>query len=244
MSAANDMRQALVLLTKAMNSMSVAQAGPRRRRRRRAGGSTQVVPVPMTLSSVPSSSSRRRRKRRGKAGSANSDLSQGLIRLQRRELVKVVKADASGQLSDSFDITPGTMSFLAALSKSFERSKWHRVRIYWKPLVGGMVGGLVTLGVDWDFAGSAPDRTKISSYSPNMSWALREDTETAPLVLPPARLASRLWYLHNSTTSDYPDRGPGKIWVVGSTSDKDSFGGEVGEIWVDYDITMAGTCPA
>lgn len=104
-----------------------------------------------------------------------------------------------------------------------------------------MAGGLVTLGIDWDFKGTAPTREQISAYTPNATWAIREDCETCPLVLPPARLQSRRFYLHNSD-GDYVDRGPCKVWIAGAAPDEKSL--EVGEVWVEYDVTMSGTCPA
>lgn len=104
------------------------------------------------------------------------------------------------------------------------------------------MGGLVTFGADWDFAGSAPARDKVSSYTPNSTWAIREDCENNPLVLPSSKLMSRKYYLHNGTGDDF-DKGPCKIWIVG-TAQRDQANVEVGEVWVSYDITMSGTMPA
>lgn len=154
----------------------------------------------------------------------------------------VVKADAAAGLSGSFNLVPSSFSFLSTISKSFERSVWHKVHFYWKPLVGGLVGGLVTMGVDWDWKGSQPDRTQISAYTPNSTVAVREDCQTCPLALPPAKLQSRKYYFHNSD-GDWVDRGPAKIWIAGSVQ-SDQASKEIGEIWAEYDITMLGTCPA
>lgn len=238
MSAANDMRQAIGLLTKAMNQMSVAQASPKRRRRR--ARKAAQAPSQATATARP-----RRRRQRKRAGVANfnSDLSAGVIRLQRRELALEVSTDAQGRISTSLEIIPSSFSFLATLSKSFERSKWHSVSFCWKPLVGGLVGGLVTLGVDWDFKGDTPEVTKASAFTPNSTWAIREDCENNPLVLPASRLQSRAWYMHNATNSDKIDMGPAKLWVLGSAqSDQKSV--KIGQVWVSYDLTMSGTTPA
>lgn len=240
MSAVNDMRQAISLLTKAVSSMAVAPAPSRRRRRRRARA--QVQPAQATSPVANGGRKRRRRRNRAAVAPMQADLSAGVIRLQRRERVKVVKATDKAEISDSFDVVPSSFAFLSTLSKSFERSVWHRVSFCWKPLVGGLVGGLVTFGVDWDFAGSVPDRTKVSSYTPNSTWAVREDCENNPLILPASRLMSRQYYMHNSA-GDAIDKGPCKIWVVGGVQN-DQAKLEIGEIWVSYDITMSGTMPA
>lgn len=237
MSAANDMRQAVALLTKAISNMSTAQASPRRRRRRRARN--KAVPTPALPQPRPQ---RRRNRKRGGVANYNSDLSAGLIRLQRMEMAIEVSTDASGKIATSVDVIPSAFSFLATLSKSFERSKWHSVSFCWKPLVGGLVGGLVTFGVDWDFKGSTPDVNKASSFTPNSTWAIREDCENNPLVLPSSRLQSRTWYMHNASDADYVDRGPAKVWILGSAPDQK--GVKVGQVWVTYDLTMSGTCPA
>lgn len=237
MSAANDMRQAIGLLTKAMNQMSVAQASTKRRRRR-ARKAGQASAAQMTAATPR----RRRQRRRAGVANFNSDLSAGVIRLQRRELALEVSTDASGKISNSLEILPSSFSFLATLSKSFERSKWHSVSFCWKPLVGGLVGGLVTFGVDWDFKGDTPDVSKASAFTPNSTWAIREDCENNPLVLPTSRLQSRTWYMHNSG-ADKIDMGPAKLWILGSAQ-SDQKSAKIGQVWVSYDITMCGTMPA
>lgn len=185
---------------------------------------------------------RRRRPRRGKTASVANE---GTITLNRSELltkisIPVTLASNKGKI----DIFPSSFSFLKNISSSFDRLIWNSLKIYYKPAIGTAYGGLVSVGMDWDFIADEIDRKAISSLTPNISTAAWQDTETKPLVLPQSRLQSRKYYFPNNTKAGDVDRGPGRLhWAVEGTSNKDS-GTVLGEIWATYSVTMQGTNPA
>lgn len=115
------------------------------------------------------------------------------------------------------------------------------MRFYYKPAVGTTYGGLVALGMDWDFQGVDVERSKISAFTPSQTMAAWADTESRAMVLPSDKLMSRNWYTPRSDA--WQDRGPGKLhWAVEGTAE--TGGKTLGEIWVDYTVVMEGTNPS
>lgn len=166
----------------------------------------------------------------------------GDIAISRQEMVQTIKL-ASGKTEGGghVDLAPESFTFLKSLFRSFDRVKWTRMAFYYKPAVGTTYGGLVSIGVDWDYGqADTTDRAQISAYTPNASFAAWSDTQKSPMVLPAARLMSRTWYLPRATA--FQDKGPGKIhWAASGSSET----GEttLGELWVDYSVIMSGTNP-
>lgn len=168
----------------------------------------------------------------------NQALGPGEMVFRRSELVtSVTVARATASKVGSVEITPDSFSFLKGIATAFERVKWNRLAFYWKPAVGTTVGGLIAMGVDWDWSDPARDRRAVVSYTPSVSHAAWQDTESRPLVLSNSRLQSRNWY---SPNAEKFDKGPGILaWAADvSTQSADLL---LGEIWVSYEVHFAGT---
>lgn len=187
------------------------------------------------MTQVSAGPSRRRRNRKRGCG----PLGEGEIRLARRELLASVKLAANASsVKGHFDVEPGSFSLLKSIASSFERSRWERVHVMWKPAVSMTYGGLITYGVDWDFKGEDPERAGVSAFTPVNTHAVFADSTKSPLVMPPARLNTRQWYSHQS--SDLFDKGPGRIcYCAEGTSSANVT--VLGEFWVDYSLVMQGT---
>lgn len=205
-----------------------ARRAPRRRNRRR----NTAVPTPGTSTTPVSNPMRSRRRRRQRNG---CNLTEGEIRLRRRELLTTVevKAGTSSVLSQ-VDLEASKFKFLASLYNSFERIKFHRLAIVYKSAVGTTVGGMITYAIDWTCSSDPKDRATLSSYTPNMSHPVWESPK-AGIQLPAARLQSRAWYVNNSA-ADIVDRCPARLLYAAEAAPQ-----VVGEIWVEYDVTMSGT---
>lgn len=218
-----------------------------KKKKQRNASASQVMQMLQKLAVVgaPAPTQKKSRKRRKKLGLGSGVSDDGVIHLHRSELVSSVSLDANASTSKGIvAIKPSSFSFLKNLSSSFDRLRWNSLEFYYKPAVGTVYGGLVSLGVDWDGSSAAKDwnRQKISSLTPNSSSAAWADTQANPLRLPTNKLQSRLWYTPN-TGSDLNDQGPGNlVWAVDGKSDSSKF--TVGEIWAKYSVTMAGTSPS
>lgn len=200
----------------------------------------QIAKLSVSVGKTKPRPARKRRNKRTKKVSSQGDCT---VVISRSELVHSCTTGADGLANGNVNIRPDSFSFLKGFAKSFDRTKWQRVAFSYRPAVGTTVGGLISMGVDWDFSSNATTRAKICGLSPNVSFACWENTEKRPLVLPSSRLMSRDWY-SNSTTSVAVayDTGPGILsWAVEAPSAKSTV---VGEIWVDYTVTMCGTNPA
>lgn len=184
----------------------------------------------------------KRRKRRPRNRGTARDSGEGSITVSRHELlttvtIPVTKEDAAGTV----EIEPSAFSFLANLSKSFERYRFHKAKFYWKPAVGTVYGGMFAMGVDYDgSSGGNQTRKDIVAYTPNQTGALWSDTQRTPMVIPTARLMSRKWLLTSATGFD-AKVGNLKWAVSGETAA--TAAKTVGEIWVEYTIEFQGTQP-
>lgn len=186
---------------------------------------------------------RRRRLRRKATASGGGVSGDGMITLSRRELLQSIKLEANKDTSTGMiDLIPTSFSFLKSLSASFDRLKWNKLRVYYKPAVGTVYGGLVSYGMDWDFATNPSNRESVASLTPSVTCAAWQDTESKALMLPTNRLQSRAWYLPNTDDAKPLDKGPGRL-LWGATGKKESTVTVLGEIWVEYSVTMQGTNP-
>lgn len=176
---------------------------------------------------------RKKKKRTRRPRNAGS----GEIVVRRKELLAEFKTAAEGgDILKKFALIPKTMTWLKTLAKAFEKYQWLSVKAMWKPAVGTVVGGLVTLGMRWDEADQDPaSRTAIVALTPNRTHAVWEDGERLPLIIPTDKLQTRKWYIVGGKGSD---GGPGQIEIGVSTSEK---GILMGELWVEYTIRMSGT---
>lgn len=133
---------------------------------------------------------------------------------------------------------PKSFAFLATLFNSFERIKYVKLHISYRPAVGTTQGGMVSYAIDWTSSQKDKDRKALSSFTPNCAHAAWQDTSSKPLVLPPSRLQSRVWYLNNDG-ADLVDRAPGRLlYAVDASSSVELV---VGELWVDYEVVLSGT---
>lgn len=189
--------------------------------------------------SAPASKPKKKRKRKAKKNI--NRLEEGAVTVSRHELLGdismgVNKSSAVGH----FDLIPDSFGFLKNLMKSFERIRWKKIHVYYKPAVGSTYGGLVTVGMDWDWASEDVSRAKLAGMTPSFTCAAWNDTESRPMIIPPARIQARAWYSPNLSSADYIDKGPGKLhWACNgdsSTSTK-----ILGELWIAYTVDLLGT---
>lgn len=183
---------------------------------------------------------KKRRNRKNKTSARSVNLNQGEIVISRRELVNTVTLDQGKTESNGYLVLkPSNFTFLNTLSKSFERFKFMKVHIYYKPAVGTTYGGLIALGIDYDVqTPTTLTRAKVVAQTPSVSVPLWQDTEGRPLIIPPNRLQSRAWYV--STASDTVDTAPATLFFSASASSS-STKMTLGEIWVDYTVMFSGT---
>lgn len=180
----------------------------------------------------------RNRRRRPKKTAVDQE---GMITLRRSELVASLTTDDKGKVNSSLLLAPKSFKFLAGIAKSFERSRWLKMHVFYRPAVSVTKGGLVALGVDWDGASEIATLTReqISTFTPSQHFAVWKDTAANPMILPPSKLQSRIWYQHN--TSVDVDAAPARLRVcVEATEVKSQL---IGELWVAYEIQMQGTGP-
>ena len=161
---------------------------------------------------------------------------EGVLRLNKIELVKSVTVGARSTYVGELTIIPDSFPLLSSLFVSFERVKWLALEFFWKPAVGTTEGGLVTYGIDWDRESvTASSRADIALYAPSHTNAIWADTASQPMVLPQSRLMSRAYYTPRS--SDNTEQGPGSLVVfVDGPANK-----IVGELWARYSVELSGT---
>lgn len=189
----------------------------------------------------------KRKRRRARGGGIMPSPSivgeEGAVRLSRCEILSTVVLPKSAALAvGHVDLVPDNFAFLKSLFRSFDRIRWESMVFYYKPAVGTVWGGLITFGMDWDFASSDVRREQLSAFSPSMTCAAWADSESKPMVLAPSRLMSRAWYLP-SGKGDMVDKGPGKMhWALTGTVSQNDV--TVGELWCRYTCVLQGTNPA
>lgn len=191
---------------------------------------TAMAAMKMAPVAAPKPKKRRNRRRR------NAVSSEGEITLTRKELLKTITVPAGkDEVAMSINLRPDEFPFLKGLGDVFERVRWLKMTIHYKPAVSLTTAGLVALGVDWDSKSAATTREKVAAYTPSSTFAVWQDTEKQPMVLPPAKLQSRAWY--SMTSSENTDRQPGQL-VVAATGPPSS---TLGELYCTYTVQMMGT---
>lgn len=225
-----------------MKAMQAGGAIPKRRGKAR-GSKPKSTPNNLGASQagvVSVGGSGRSRRKRNKVRMQGG---QGTITLSRREMLRSVKVGPanSAYAADSVEIQPNKFQFLKQFTM-FDKVKWQKLHIFYKPGVGANFNGFVSYGVSWDMETTDPkDREAISALTPNMSHALWFDGEARPLVCPQSKLAMRAWYTPTDT-KDLVERGPGKILIGATTSGQtNTTAMVVGELWADYTVTLTGS---
>lgn len=201
--------------------------------------------APLTMASLVTAMSKAQvapkpKKKRAPRRKNNPSREDGSITLTRTELVTTLTLSNASSAVGHIDLLPDSFPFMKAVFAAFDRLKWLKLHMYYKPAVGTVYGGLVSFGMDWDFSSVDVNRSKISGFSPNCTIAAWADGENRPLVIPPNKLMSRSWYTPRQ--GDWVDKGPGKIhWAINGKRDA----GEttIGELWVSYTVQMFGTNP-
>lgn len=181
----------------------------------------------------------------------------GEFTFSRKEyLGQIETTKPSGKSSASYGksvfLTPQAMPWLKNLSKCFERYRWNSLTVQYIPDVGATKDGSIAMGIDWDQSnvssqsfglkdevwGSGDyDRLGVVSLTPSQVTPL---WKPASIALPKGLLQSRKWYTAPSK-DDVPespsDFGTGFLAVFASSSDAMV----VGDVWVSYSVTFAGT---
>lgn len=176
------------------------------------------------------------KRKRNRAKRKNAENS---TRVSRRELALTVKMQADGTYAKALSLNPSSacLPWLSGLLKSFEQLVWHRMNISWVPQVATTSAGSVAIGVDWASKLSDTDatRAKVAALTPVLDVPL---WQRGSLTVPPQRLQSRRFY--TTDTSDPYDSCPGSL-LVNVTKNADLASKPVGEIWIDYSVSLYGT---
>lgn len=164
----------------------------------------------------------------------------GSISIYRTEMIKSVAAGDGGDVKFTFKVEPSQFPFLQGLGKCFEKVRWQKIHVWWKPAASYQTSGMLAMGWDWDAADNfaAPDRAAIMQYTPSVSCHIRDDCQKNPLVVPPARLKSIGWLAPDGGGNPITQR-PGTLCVsIDSNMKKDEL---VGELYIQYRVQMSGT---
>lgn len=156
------------------------------------------------------------------------------IRFSRTELVASVTLAANKTANGGIKVHPDSAPILKKLATAFTRAKWERCNFYYKPLVGAMYSGAITMGVDWDNEQLASTRETVAAYAPSATLPLREDGESKPIKLSPDKMRARTWWCF---TDDQPNlAGPATLaWAAAGESAI-----TVGEIYMTYTVVLDG----
>lgn len=172
-------------------------------------------------------------KRKGSA----SNLSSGQITLERKEILVELKSTGVNFQATSIKLRPESFSFLKKFTM-FDRFRFNRLRLYYKPMVASTQSGSVIYGVEWDMSTNTPkSRADLSSLSPVRTHACWFDGESQPLICPAPRLHTKLWFSVDAADKS-DDSGPG-VLLVGFSGPSEAI--TLGEIWADYSVTLMGS---
>lgn len=222
---------------------STISNGPKTGRRRRRGGNGNAgggPSVPAAMGSNPRPSRSRNRGARTRVGNG------GRIVLTRDELlVTVATTPDKTESVFSKDLVPsaGVMPFLFRLSSCYQRIRWVRAAISWRPSCGTATDGIISYGVAFNGSASVTSRDLVCALTPCNDHPVWQSTGITPLAIPADMLMSRRWYPLNVTGGDAFDKGMGRF-CVGLTHDADKVARSRGEFWISYTVEMEGTNPA
>lgn len=218
-------------LTDRLAAMAVK---PRKRRRQKA----RAPLVPGAAGTIQVTAAPRKPRRRQRRPAQSASVGAGDIRLTRSEMVREVTVAANAtSASGQFALGPPSFAFLKNLYGSFERYRWHSLSVYYKPAVGTTTNGLVSYGIDYTASKTDQTRVQISTFTPNASHAVWADSTNKQLVVPKNMLMSREWYVDGGDTVD---KVTGNICYAATTT-APSAKTVLGELWVKYDVELAGT---
>lgn len=231
-------QQEIAALQRQVASLQVSSKGKRRARTSRRGN-TSGVPAGATSQPNPVRVGGRRPRMGSKIGNG------GRIVLTRDELLVQVKTTPNrGESVFSVDLKPsaGVMPFLFRLATCYQRIRWMRAHISWRPACGTNTNGIVSYGVAYNNTQSINTRELVTSLTPCNDHAVWQSTGVAPLVIPTDMLMSRRWYALNTAQDDPFDKQFGKFYV-GVSHDAHPAGESRGEFWISYSVEMEGTNP-
>lgn len=169
----------------------------------------------------------------------------GRIRLQRDELMlQVVTTDKQAESLFSQSLAPSAnfMPFLFRLSSCYQRIRWLRMHIYWRPACGTNTNGIITYGVAYNNSNKFSARSDVTSLTPVCDHPVWQASGTQPLIIPGEMLMSRKWYALNTTGADPFDKQVG-TFVCGLSHDAHAGAQSRGEFWASYTVEMEGTNP-
>lgn len=198
-----------------------------RKRNRNVSGNPQNPAAINSSVGLPSRRSNRRRNRNG-----TNTMSNGNIRIHRKEFFYEIKTGADSTVKTVVDFYPdsATLPFLGKLFNMYEKVIFHSISISFMPAVGANTDGLIIFG--WDGSGDKTAPTKRGDVAALMP--LSDGPVWAPKTfsLNQAQLMSRKEYsVHNFGTEG---ENPGSIKLFASAGANKV----VGEFWVTYDVTL------
>lgn len=237
--ARKKIQQQIAAMQQRMANLSVSNKRTRRRRAKGNGGGSTGIPAGSSSNPNPV------RARRGRARVGSRVGNGGRIVLQRDELLVQVKTSPQkGESVFSVDLKPssGVMPFLFRLATCYQRIKWTRAHISWRPACGTSTNGIISYGVAYNNTRQVSTRELVTSLTPCNDHPVWQSTGVAPLVIPSDMLMSRKWYSLNSGSDDPFDQQMGKFYV-GLSHDVDPQGQSRGEFWISYTVEMEGTNP-
>lgn len=160
----------------------------------------------------------------------------GTIRVNRRELLLELKQSTAG----SVDLMCANLPWLSKLSACFDRIRWHRAILVWRPAVGTSTGGQLLMGPDWDSNISKVSATQVAALTPIYESPIWQGGQ---LALPSSRLMTRKEYFirqDKDKKTQVSECSPcGILYSVTGTADQPA-----GHLWLDYDVTLFGTVSA
>lgn len=154
----------------------------------------------------------------------------GSIRIRRRELLASLKLGDSGSKA----LKVADFPWLKKIAAAYDRVKWHRCILTWRPAVGTTTGGQIIFGPDWDSNSTTTTVEAISCLTPVYESPLWQG---GSLTLPPGRLMTRKEYqVRGDTKTADADLSP--AYIVYNVGGKD---GDAGHLWIEYEVTLFGT---
>lgn len=163
--------------------------------------------------------------------------------LQRDELllqVATVPSKTETVFTKPLIPSSGVMPFLFQISSCYQRIRWLKCHVTWRPAVGTSTNGIITYGFQFNSDGSITTRSNVTDLTPVNDHPVWQSGQMTPLVVPQEMLQTRKWYVLNSTQADTYDKALG-TFCVGASHDSAAAAKTLGEFWVSYSVEMEGT---
>lgn len=215
--------------------LSALNAGGAKTKRRRKRGKATLPLTGASQAGVVSVSGGGGRKRKSKQTAGL-----GTITFVRREMLLQVAIAKNGGFKSGYAVVkPSSFGFLSKFSM-FDKVQWNKFNVFYKPGVGSTFNGFLAYGVEYGKVKTVTSRGDVSALTPNMSHALWFDGESRPMVVPQARLKAKSWY--TPASSEFSEQYPASIvYAAESAGQTNASDQVVGELWVDYSVTLTGT---